>query len=375
MTAAEKWNRIVELHNKHFGAKEQVVQGVWESIFAEILGYSRLDDEIERHRNIRIGSTERVITDIIIKSGGMDLFIVELKQHNLPHSDEMELQLFSYLKQLRNDLGILICDKIYIYSYDYSKDDEEQDKVVIDFFVDNQIGVKFVELFNKSTFAKTDVKEFIEFAIKVEAISNEVSKDLIYELLKKYFAAQYDSLEIDKAVERFEVEVAFSEPIKINPNPNQLPDIKSGNAVIEPVASATQKVDDSIERRIERDGSEQAEIIDEITEKCIIIKVRQWSVDRYDGDLSDAIYEATRSAWKIRMERAENADYVLSVMDGVVKAVFCDMQWRYHEERTDRLMFEGKEAPDSVKEKYIGKRIPQEYRRRGLASPCLYVNC
>jgi len=85
------------------------------------------------------------------------------------------LQLFSYLKQLRNDLGILICDKIYIYNYDYNKSDEEQDRVVIDFSIDNDIGANFVELFSKSAFMKTSVKEFIGFAVNVEAISNEMA--------------------------------------------------------------------------------------------------------------------------------------------------------------------------------------------------------
>jgi hypothetical protein len=75
------------------------------------------------------------------------------------------------------------------------------------------------------------------------------------------------------------------------------------------------------------------------------------------------------------MERAEKAEYVLSVTDGVVKAVFLDMQWRHNEDMQDRIEFDGKEASEEIKRKYIGKRIPQEYRRKGLASPCLYVNC
>ena len=119
----------------------------------------------------------------------------------------------------------------------------------------------------------------------------------------------------------------------------------------------------------------EAEVINDIADKCIIIKIKQWSVDRFNGSLSDAIYEATRSAWKMSMTRAKKADYVLSVMDGVIKAVFCDMQWKNHEEREGRLEFDGKIAPDNIKLKYIDKRIPQEYRRQGLASPCLYVNC
>ena len=118
----------------------------------------------------------------------------------------------------------------------------------------------------------------------------------------------------------------------------------------------------------------EAEVINEITEKCIIIKIKQWSIDRFNGNLSESLYEATRAAWKMSMTRAEKADYVLSVMDGIVRAVYCDMVWGIHEDR-GRLMFDGKEAPKSISDKYVGKRIPPEYRKKGLASPCLYVNC
>ena len=120
----------------------------------------------------------------------------------------------------------------------------------------------------------------------------------------------------------------------------------------------------------------KAEAIEEITEKCIIIKIKPWSIDRYDGDTSKAIYEATRAAWKLSKTRAQNADYVLSVLNGIVKAVYTDMQWsEVKVEERIRLAFEGKEAPEDIKEKYINKRIPSEYRQQGNASPCQYVNC
>jgi hypothetical protein len=119
----------------------------------------------------------------------------------------------------------------------------------------------------------------------------------------------------------------------------------------------------------------KAEEIIEIPEKCIIIKIKQWSVERHNVNFVDAIYEATRSAWKMSMARAKKAEYVLSVMDGVVRAVYSDMQWNFHREEKDRLEFDGRIAPDNITSKYIGRKIPPEYRKQGMASPCLYVNC
>jgi hypothetical protein len=123
----------------------------------------------------------------------------------------------------------------------------------------------------------------------------------------------------------------------------------------------------------------KAEVIEAISEKCIIIKIKQWSIDRaindYNCNMSDAIYEATRAAWKLSMDRAKNADYVLAVLDGIVRAVYYDLQWGICEKWAPRLAFQGREASKNMLDKYVGKRIPLEYRKRGLASPCLYVNC
>jgi len=140
-------------------------------------------------------------------------------------------------------------------------------------------------------------------------------------------------------------------------------------------------------REMERDAADSCtEVIDEITEKCIIIKITQESVDRFDDDASSAIYEATRASWTLRVDRAEKADYVFSILNGIVKAIYCDMQWSVDEEHVGfadwdakgmrkRWKFDAKEAPEDIKQKYVGKQIPSKFRKRGAAFPCLYVNC
>lgn len=118
----------------------------------------------------------------------------------------------------------------------------------------------------------------------------------------------------------------------------------------------------------------KAEVINEIAEKCLIIKIKQATIDFCGGDLAGAIYSATRKSWKLSMAKAQIADYVLSVMNGIVQEIYCDLEWEIDEERAPRLMFEGKIAPNNIREKYLNKRIPPEFRKKGMASPCLYVN-
>jgi len=110
-------------------------------------------------------------------------------------------------------------------------------------------------------------------------------------------------------------------------------------------------------------------IIEDIVEKCIIIKINQNGINYYNGD----IYETTRQHWRISIDRARDADYILSVHNQVVIEVFTNMVWSRSDE--NRIHFVGDLADDSIRGKYIGKRIPQIYREYGNASPCQYVNC
>ena len=158
MDSKQKWNRIVELHKQYYKSPETTIQNVWENICVEILGFSRLDGEVDRHRNIYLGSTERVIPDVIVKDSKKDLFVIELKLHNAVFEDGMRRQLFSYLKQLKVNVGVLVCEKLYIYGYDYSKQDSEQLCVEIPFEEDSVDGEKFVELFCKAGFSEAPSK-------------------------------------------------------------------------------------------------------------------------------------------------------------------------------------------------------------------------
>ncbi|NLD36910.1 MAG: type I restriction enzyme HsdR N-terminal domain-containing protein [Desulfatiglans sp.] len=212
MTSNEKWNLLCDYYVKNYNSPEQKIQSIWESIFSELFGYSRLENEIDRQRNIQIGSTERVITDIIIRNHETDLFIIELKQGCMFINNSMIKQLFSYLKQLNNDLGILICNKIHIFDYNYHKNDEEQNKIEIEFLPDNPDGIKFVELFSKHNFNKESIKKFIqqkkEKFENIQVIKKELLKDLIWDLLAKHFLSRYTKEEFDEATKSFNINIS-----------------------------------------------------------------------------------------------------------------------------------------------------------------------
>ncbi|WP_165069528.1 hypothetical protein [Desulfovibrio sp. ZJ200] len=203
---SEKWNDLVDIFEQNKFSSEQQLQNIWETIFSEYFGYSRLKGDIDSKRTIQIGSTERIIPDIILKDNNSDLFIVELKKSQLHCGNE---QLISYLKLLKVNVGILICDCIYVYSFDYTKNDAEQDFIKIDFIKNNKDGELFITMFSKTNFTEENIKQFINSKIQTKQnvlnIKKEINNDLLFNLLEKYFSNKYSTEEIKKAIETIEI--------------------------------------------------------------------------------------------------------------------------------------------------------------------------
>ncbi len=94
-----------------------------------------------------------------------------------------------------------------------------------------------------------------------------------------------------------------------------------------------------------------------------------------------SLYEATRYAWKMSLQRARQAAYVLSTIQGLIVGAFIADEWL--EASADnfpgrmpepgRIGFVGKEAPPEIHALYVGKRVPDEYRKPGAANPVKYV--
>jgi hypothetical protein len=94
-----------------------------------------------------------------------------------------------------------------------------------------------------------------------------------------------------------------------------------------------------------------------------------------------SLYEATRFAWKISKPKATQAEVILPTLEGLIVGAFIPYEWLDatatkfpgHDDAPGRLGFVGEEAPANIKELYVGKRVPDEYRKRGAANPIKYT--
>jgi hypothetical protein len=111
--------------------------------------------------------------------------------------------------------------------------------------------------------------------------------------------------------------------------------------------------------------------------KALLISVNRSAAEH-------SLYDATRYAWKIDTRKAKQADVILPTMQGVIVGAFIAHNWL---EATavnfpgraegdgvpGRFGFVGEEAPAEMKSLYVGKRVPDQYRRRGAANPIKYT--
>lgn len=117
--------------------------------------------------------------------------------------------------------------------------------------------------------------------------------------------------------------------------------------------------------------------LEDIVDNIVIIKINKLYRDNMSAE---ELYEATRGIWKRKIESVAPADYCLSVAKSIVVEVYKVNQWYMagttpmksrtftEEECNNRIEFVGELAPDSIREKYIGKSVANLYKQ-GEADP------
>jgi serine/threonine protein kinase len=126
-----------------------------------------------------------------------------------------------------------------------------------------------------------------------------------------------------------------------------------------------------------------------IEEPVVAININQ----QYPQSKSaEELYHATRGIWRLNRQRAERARYAFAVYQGVIKEVYKIHRWmsarretiEYWDERSKaqgkyfpsevnegRSEFVGELAPEEIRKKYIGRRLPVRHSQ----NPIRYFNC
>jgi uncharacterized protein len=129
--------------------------------------------------------------------------------------------------------------------------------------------------------------------------------------------------------------------------------------------------------------------IAKIDEPVIAININQQYLH---AQSPDDLYNCTRGMWRLNRQRAERAKYLFSVYQGVIREVYeihrCIPATKETIEYWDKRQLSqgrhipptvsegrseliGKLAPEAIRKKYVGRRMPV----RQTQNPIRYVNC
>lgn len=111
--------------------------------------------------------------------------------------------------------------------------------------------------------------------------------------------------------------------------------------------------------------------------KALLISVNRSATER-------SLYDATRYAWKIDRRKAKQAEVILPTVRGLIVGAFVAHEWLEATAANfpgraegdgvpGRFGFVGEEAPEDMRLLYVGKRVPDDYRKQGAANPIKYT--
>jgi hypothetical protein len=217
----EKWSEICFLLSEN--VKKDISENSFEQNVIQalrVLDWKQVSGDYEIRPSYQIGAANRITPDFVIKSSdNHKLFVIEIKQPNIPLTSTFQQQLFSYMRQLKLEYGILIGQAIQIF-YDGSLAQQE-DPVLLDtirFERNSEKGENFVELFSKGSFNFDLLNEYTlqslkkiyrrqDFKLLLNKISSEDFKENVFNLIKQEFISEYDGELIDSVLNELNIEI------------------------------------------------------------------------------------------------------------------------------------------------------------------------
>ena len=113
-----------------------------------------------------------------------------------------------------------------------------------------------------------------------------------------------------------------------------------------------------------------------LEDRLILISIGQLWRER-------GVYEAVRGVWMMNMDRAKTYDLVLARVGALVLGAYRPEKWLWGTGENfpldggkypKRIGFRGREAEDEVRKRYVGKRVPAMYRKRGAQLAFRYLD-
>lgn len=363
-------------------SEEMYEQKIIQSL--EKMGWNRFRKEIILKQSVQLGSAGRIVPDIIVKSlHNNQSFVIEVKKPSAEiNNPSHKNQLFSYMRQLKLEYGVLIGNQIQIY-YDGKLKQEENPVLLksITFSESSQNEWLFTNLFHKDKFSYETLEIYAKE--RITSLENEKKekellnlllsleyKNKIKEIVAENLQQDFDKEIIENVLN--EITIIFSNKVTVSPPIDESECILQNNNLMQQISLST------------RTHQQQVGNIN-ITEPVVLIRTSRL----FRQGMSDKeLYEITRGVWKIG-ENRKRVEYAFCVADGIVREIYKIQKWQpagttlyetsvmldanIKDKWVGRWEFIGQIAPDTIRNKYIGKSVA-DYFVQGNANPINYLN-
>lgn len=221
----EKWNEICFLLSEN--VKKDISENAFEQHVVQalmVLEWKMFSGDYDIRPSIPIGASNRITPDFVVNSSDKKkLFVIEIKQPNIPITLNFQQQLFSYMRQLKLEYGLLIGQSIQIF-YDgpLARQDDPVLLDTITFERNSEKGKKFTELFNKGGFDKDKLKDFTIISLEninrelesrnlFKTVTAESYRETIKNMIKQDLISKYDEKVIDQMLNKLNITISFSQ--------------------------------------------------------------------------------------------------------------------------------------------------------------------
>jgi hypothetical protein len=344
------------------GVDEDILHSQFEMYLQTIFNWD--DANIKHKPPVQIGR-EKKQADIVLTSNDFGI-VIEMKHPGIELDDEARSQLFGYMRILNYKYGFLIGNEMIIFYDDDTIGEQPLEVVRFNFDAKNVDGISLCDILDKKNCSNEKLKEFMLMMIKNRQ-EKEKNERLKFELLNNNGARIKEILKEKLLFDGYKEEVIINIISDIAIYPKNHIDGSGGGPV--PLPSKPQ------------DNTPRDNTIEQFSDKCILIKIKQESIYKNNGD----IYKTVRRCWHNKISYVQQADYVLAVVDSIVREVYKPTDW-YKPKLEEcnkncptndvsrpcgRIAFNGELANDEARNRYKDKWIPSEYRKQGMANPVL----
>lgn len=224
------------------GVTESTYQREIENCF-KILGWRKANNTLQSQVTIPIGRNNFIRPDLVLQKENengniVPVIAVEIKRPDNIKSERQELQLFSYMRQLRLNFGLYIGEKIQLY-YDAQdnkenpianpvpvmtvniKDTDNNGEVFCDLFTYEECSSEKIESYCKESLKRK--QEYIRLKEKMSDFMQEAEEN-VKELIKNMLLSEgFTEERIDKELTKIDIQVNIRSSETKTQQTNQYP--------------------------------------------------------------------------------------------------------------------------------------------------------